>query len=55
MSTIVIEGANVVTLDPQRREFVGHVVADGKRILAVGPGPAPAYDGARVVDGRGVS
>jgi cytosine/adenosine deaminase-related metal-dependent hydrolase len=53
MSTIVIEGAQVVTLDPQRREFAGHVVAAENRIVAVGPGPAASYDGARVVDGRG--
>jgi cytosine/adenosine deaminase-related metal-dependent hydrolase len=53
MSAIVIEGAHVVTLDPARREFVGHVVVEGKQIVAVGPGPAPAYDGARVVDGSG--
>ncbi len=26
---------------------------DGNRIVAVGTGPAPAYDGARVIDGRG--
>ena len=51
---IVIDGAAVVTLDPARREFAaGHVVAQGNRIVAVGSGPAPAYDGARVIDGRG--
>jgi cytosine/adenosine deaminase-related metal-dependent hydrolase len=50
---IVIDGAVVVTLDRTRREFTGHVVADGNRIVAVGAGPAPAYDGARVIDGRG--
>lgn len=44
----------MVTLDRERRELAtGHVVADGNRIVAVGPGPAPAYDGARVIDGRG--
>ena len=53
MSRTVIEGAYVATLDPARREFVGHVVAEGNRLVAVGPGPAPAYDDARVVDGRG--
>lgn len=53
-ATIVIDGASVVTLDQGRREFTtGHVVAEGNRIVAVGNGPAPAYDGARVVDGRG--
>ncbi|MFG1820431.1 8-oxoguanine deaminase [Kribbella sp. NPDC049174] len=50
---IVIDGAVVVTLDRTRREFTGHVVAEGNRIVAVGAGPAPAYDGARVIDGRG--
>ncbi|HEY9336207.1 MAG TPA: 8-oxoguanine deaminase [Kribbella sp.] len=53
MSRTVIEGAYVATLDPARREFVGHVVAEGNRLVAVGPGPAPSYDDARVVDGRG--
>ncbi|WP_329004924.1 8-oxoguanine deaminase [Kribbella sp. NBC_00709] len=53
MSTIVIEGAQVATLDPSRREFVGHVVVEGKQIVAVGPGSAPSYDGARVIDGSG--
>jgi cytosine/adenosine deaminase-related metal-dependent hydrolase len=50
---IVIDRASVVTLDQQRREFTGHVVAEGNRIVAVGEGPAPVYDGARVIDGRG--
>ncbi|HET6292462.1 MAG TPA: 8-oxoguanine deaminase [Kribbella sp.] len=56
MSTapLVIDGATVVTLDGERRELTtGHVVAAGNRIVAVGPGPAPAYEGARVIDGRG--
>ena len=53
MNTIVIDGAAVVTVDPERREFTGHVVVEGNRIVAVGPGPAPAYDGARVIDGQG--
>jgi len=52
--TLVIDGAHVVTLDAARREIAeGHVVVAGTRIVAVGTGPAPAYDGARVVDGRG--
>ncbi|ONI73847.1 8-oxoguanine deaminase [Kribbella sp. ALI-6-A] len=51
---IVVDGATVVTLDPDRREFAtGHVVVEGNRIVAVGAGPAPAHEGARVVDGRG--
>lgn len=51
--TTVIDGAYVVTMDGQRTEHVGHVVVEGNRISAVGAGPAPAYDDARVVDGRG--
>ncbi|WP_231974059.1 8-oxoguanine deaminase [Pseudonocardia sp. HH130630-07] len=49
---IVIEGAHVVTVTGQ--EFAGgHVVVEGNRITAVGPGPAPDRAGARVVDARG--
>jgi len=52
--TLVIDSAYVVTLDPERREIAdGHVVVAGTRIVAVGTGPAPAYEGARVIDGRG--
>lgn len=50
---IVIEGATVAALDPDRREFVGHVVVEGNRIAAIGVGTAPEYEGGRVVDGRG--
>ncbi|TDW18470.1 8-oxoguanine deaminase [Kribbella kalugense] len=53
MAAIVIEGAYVATLDPSRREFVGHVVVEGKQIVAVGHGPAPSYGDARVIDGAG--
>ena len=57
---ILIEGAYVATVDADRTEHtVGHVVVDGNRITAVGPGPAPAdvrqqaqRDG-RLVDGTG--
>ena len=53
-STYVIDGAAVVTLDGWRREFAtGHVVVERNRIAAVGAGPAPSYDLARIVDGRG--
>jgi 8-oxoguanine deaminase len=31
----------------------GHLVLDGGRIAAVGPGPAPVPDGAQIVDGAG--
>ncbi|MBN9734078.1 MULTISPECIES: 8-oxoguanine deaminase [unclassified Pseudonocardia] len=51
MERIVIDGAHVVTVSGQ--EFPGgHVVVEGNRITAVGPGPAPTGPG-RVVDGRG--
>ncbi|GAA1696176.1 8-oxoguanine deaminase [Kribbella yunnanensis] len=50
---LVIEGAYVATLDPARREFVGHVVVDGNKIVAVSPGAAPGYDDAQVIDGSG--
>lgn len=52
---IVIEGGAVATVDAERREFAdGHVVLDGARIVAVGPGPAPAdYAEAERIDGRG--
>lgn len=49
---IVIEGAHVVTVSGQEYPD-GHVVVEGNRITAVGPGPAPRAEGARVVDGRG--
>ncbi|MEV0796149.1 8-oxoguanine deaminase [Kribbella sp. NPDC050281] len=53
-ATIVVDGAAVVTVDRERREFAtGHVVVEGNKLVAVGAGPAPAYDGARVIDGRG--
>ena len=52
--TLVIENAHVVTVDSTDSEHpVGHVVVDGNRITAVGPGPAPDLDGARKVDGTG--
>jgi cytosine/adenosine deaminase-related metal-dependent hydrolase len=50
----VIDGCVIVTMDPARQEYAaGHAVIRGNRILAVGPGPAPRYQSARVVDGRG--
>jgi cytosine/adenosine deaminase-related metal-dependent hydrolase len=57
MSAIVLEGCTVVTMDGDRAEYAsGHLVADGSRITAVGPGPAPAPDAppdARWIDARG--
>jgi cytosine/adenosine deaminase-related metal-dependent hydrolase len=54
VSSIVISGAHVVTMDSARAEHrTGYVVAEDNRIVDVGSGPAPRTDGARVVDGRG--
>ena len=51
----VIEGCSIATVDDERRELAdGHIVCEGARIAAVGPGPAPGVpDGARRIDGRG--
>jgi cytosine/adenosine deaminase-related metal-dependent hydrolase len=49
---VIIEGAHVVTVSGD--EYAGgHVVVEGDRITAVGPGPAPRAPGAAVVDGSG--
>ena len=58
MTTFFVKGCHVLTVNAARDEFVaGHVVTDGNRITAVGPGDAPddlaGADGARVVDARG--
>jgi cytosine/adenosine deaminase-related metal-dependent hydrolase len=52
---IVIENAAVATVDQQGAEYrAGHVVIDGSRIVAVGPGAAPRYpDPVRHVDATG--
>ncbi len=51
---LVLDGATVVTMDRARSEYAsGHVVVENGRIAAVGSGPAPALDGAQVVDARG--
>ncbi|MEZ0293294.1 MAG: 8-oxoguanine deaminase [Solirubrobacteraceae bacterium] len=50
----VIEGCAIATVDAERREFAdGHIVIEGARIAAVGPGAAPAGLGGRRIDGRG--
>ncbi|MGW1680168.1 8-oxoguanine deaminase [Saccharopolyspora sp. NPDC002376] len=51
----VIEGGAVATVDDSGAEFIeGHVVVEGDRILAVGPGSAPPQEGAvRRVDASG--
>ena len=56
MGRIVLEGCAVATMDPARTEYErGHVVLDGSRIVAVGPGDAPdeLRDGATVVRREG--
>jgi cytosine/adenosine deaminase-related metal-dependent hydrolase len=52
---MVIENCAVATVDRDGREHAsGHLVVEGERIVAVGPGPAPAdlpgAAGARRVD-----
>jgi cytosine/adenosine deaminase-related metal-dependent hydrolase len=55
---IVIDGATVATVDGNDREFPsGHVVVEGRRLVAVGPGAAPTYADdvpTRLVDGSGM-
>lgn len=56
MTRTVIEGAYVATVDPVGAEHpTGFVVIDGTRIVAVGPGKAPAElaHGAVRIDGTG--
>lgn len=51
---LVIEGCHVATADASGTEYPdGHLVIDGSRIVAVGPGTAPRYDGAQRIDARG--
>ncbi|MGX7681412.1 8-oxoguanine deaminase [Jatrophihabitans sp. DSM 45814] len=52
---IAIEGCYLATMDALGNEYAsGHVVLDGNRIHAVGPGPTPAeYADATRVDGSG--
>ena len=55
---LVISNGTVVTMDDQRSVyFGGHVVIEGDRITAVGPGPWSAADGtapAEVIDAAGM-
>lgn len=48
---MIIEGAHVVTVTGEEYPS-GHVVIEDNRIVAVGPGQAPASSGKRI-DGRG--
>jgi len=53
--TTVIAGCAIATVDAAGTEYSsGHVVVEGNRIAAVGPGSAPAgFDHAEAVDGTG--
>jgi cytosine/adenosine deaminase-related metal-dependent hydrolase len=55
MTSFVLNGCAVLTVDAARTEHAaGHVITDGQRITAVGPGPAPAgLTGARYIDAGG--
>ncbi|TDB91887.1 8-oxoguanine deaminase [Actinomadura sp. 7K534] len=50
--TIVIENAHVATVSGEEYPG-GHIVIEGDRITAVGPGPAPPAPGAERIDGTG--
>jgi cytosine/adenosine deaminase-related metal-dependent hydrolase len=55
MTSLVLNGCFVATVNAQRAEYpAGHVITNGRRITAVGAGPAPAdLPGARYVDATG--
>jgi cytosine/adenosine deaminase-related metal-dependent hydrolase len=54
VSALVIDSAYVATVDSADTEHTrGHVVVRDGWITAVGAGPAPAVDDARIVDGSG--
>jgi cytosine/adenosine deaminase-related metal-dependent hydrolase len=54
MAKIIIDGAHVLTCDGAGSEHPsGHLVLEDNRIVAVGPGPAPAEHQGRRVDGAG--
>lgn len=54
MATLVIDGCAVATVDDAGSEWErGHLVLEDGLIAQVGPGPAPARPGARMVDGTG--
>jgi cytosine/adenosine deaminase-related metal-dependent hydrolase len=42
MTSVILDGCSVVTMDPRRTEHgTGHVIVEGTRIVMVAPGPAP--------------
>jgi len=50
----VIDGCALATVDAGGTEYAeGHVVIEDGVLVAIGPGPAPAYGGAQTVDGHG--
>lgn len=55
MSSTVLDGCTVVTMDPERHEYaVGHVVIDGTRIRSVAPGRyVPTGEDVDVIDATG--
>jgi cytosine/adenosine deaminase-related metal-dependent hydrolase len=55
VTSVVLTGCAVATVDGQGAEYsAGHVLVDGQRITAVGPGPAPAgRPAARFIDAAG--
>jgi cytosine/adenosine deaminase-related metal-dependent hydrolase len=55
MSTVVLDGCAVVTMDAARTEHTtGHVIVEGAQIVAVAPGKVPTeLADARYVDARG--
>jgi len=55
VSVLVLNGCAVATVDPHQTEHPsGHIVIDGRRIKAVGAGPAPqGLPGARYLDASG--
>ncbi len=55
MSTVVLQGCHVATMDSSAAEYApGHIVVEGKLVTAVGAGPAPTgLPEARYVDATG--
>ncbi len=55
MTSLVLSGCHVLTLNPRRDEYpAGYVAVDGTRITEVAPGPAPErLAGARRIDASG--